>query len=70
MVETKKLSQDKVSQEDVEASFRESLRDVAAVIKGLSYLCRTPEEMTGMIELAESNDAQLRLLMAAIQGKK
>lgn len=49
-----------------EASFRSSLEDVIVVVKKLSPLCKTPEELIGLCELAVSNDAQLTLLFQQV----
>ena len=53
----------KLSQEE---KFRSSLEDVAVIIKKLSAVCLTPEEMVQMVELAQTNDGQLRTLMLIV----
>lgn len=57
----------KVSQED---KFRSSLEDVAVIVRKLSAVCLTPEEMAQMVELAQTNDGQLRVLMLMVQAKR
>ena len=52
-----------------EDSFREALRDVAAVLQKLAPLCRTVEEATGLVKLGLDNDAQLRILMMMVTGR-
>lgn len=56
--------------EEVEAAFRSSLGDVAAIAEKLAPHCRTVEEMVGMIQLAIDNDGQLRLLMDTVTAPK
>lgn len=46
-----------------EDAFRESLKDVVAVLSKLSAHCRTVEEIASMCQLATENDGQLRLLL-------
>lgn len=60
-------------QELKESKFRESLRDVAAVLAALSPLCRDFKEMEELVGLAageeggaEGNDACLKMLMALV----
>jgi hypothetical protein len=57
--------------------FRQGLVDAAAVVRGLSPLCKTFDEMLQLIELAvgdgedgQGNQAQLTLLYAAVLGKQ
>ena len=45
-----------------EQQFRESLQDVVIILKKLVPHCRTPEDLIGMIELAQINDGQLAIL--------
>lgn len=49
-----------------EEGFREALEDAVSVIKKLAPVCGTFDEMTGVCELALTNDAQLRLLMKTV----
>lgn len=53
-----------------EEKFRSSLQDVAAITERLSSVCKTPEEMVSVINLAMENDAQLRILMKLVLEKK
>lgn len=54
-----------------EEQFRSALQDVVAIGEKLSPYCKSVEELTGMVELALLNDAQLRLLMELVsKGKK
>lgn len=58
------------TQEEIERGFRESLMDVIAVAEKLAPVCRSVEEMIGVVELAVTNDAQMRLLMNSVNQKK
>ena len=57
----------KMTQQEVEDKFRESLEDVLVVCDRLAPVCRSVEELIGMLRLAVENDAQLRTLMGKIK---
>lgn len=50
-----------------EELFRGDLASVIAVVKTLAPLCKTPQDLVGMAELALVNDGQLALLMEKCQ---
>lgn len=50
----------------VEQSFRESLKDVVAVVQKLAPHCNGFDDLIGMVELAINNDGQLHLLMNTV----
>lgn len=53
-----------------EDKFRSNLLDVAVVIQKLSTICKSPEEMLGIIQLAlDGNDGQLRILLNIVGAK-
>ena len=52
--------------QDVEAGFRSALEDVIPIVQKLAPVCRTVDELLGVIETALSNDAQLRILMQIV----
>lgn len=58
---------DKTTQEE---EFRESLRDVVAVMTRLYTLTDSLSDLKGMLELALENDAQFRLLMKLVLDTK
>lgn len=54
---------------ELEASFRESLKDLAAIGERLAPLCGSANELIELAQLGARNDGQLRLLMAAYQAE-
>lgn len=59
----------KPTQQEVEDSFRGALKDVAAIVAALAPVCKTLDDLLGMIKLAEDNDAQLRLLLREVRPR-
>ncbi len=59
----------KASQEEIETGFRKALEDVVPIIQRLAPGCRNLEELTSMLELAQVNDGQLRMLMERVLSK-
>ena len=51
-------------QETIEASFRESLKDVVAITEKLQLHCKTTEDLLHIAKMALDSDAQLRLLIS------
>lgn len=49
-----------------EEIFRSSLEDVESILKCLTPLCKTPEEMLEMVQLGLTNGGQNRLLMGLV----
>lgn len=49
--------------QDPLVEFREDLQTAILLIEEFSPLCKTPEELVGVLSLAMKNDAQARLLM-------
>lgn len=47
-------------------AFRGDLESVLVVIKALSNVCATPAELAGIVQLASTNDGQLRILMEKV----
>ena len=43
--------------------FREELSKVTELVNALSPVCHSLEELVGVCELAQTNDAQLRMVM-------
>ena len=64
------MANEKLSVEEVEQSFRESLQDVITIAGKLSGYCKTVDELVGMLELAKENTAQLRLIMSLMTAGK
>ena len=50
-------------EDDALEKFRGSLKDVTVILEKFSPLCRTPDELLGLVESALLNDGVLRLLM-------
>lgn len=46
---------------------RNSLEDVLSVLTGLQGSCQTLDEVAGVVQLALTNDGQLRLLMEQVK---
>lgn len=63
-----KLNQ--VTPEDIEASFRSSLQDVIEVAKRLSPHCESVDDLVELLELALTNDGQLRFVMGKVAKRK
>lgn len=57
----------KMSPQEIEDKFRNSLEDVLIVAERLAPTCRTVEELMGMLRLGLENDAMLRLLMNRVK---
>jgi hypothetical protein len=57
-------------QVELENSLRESLDDVESIIKVLSPLCETFEDMLGLLAAAKTNDATLRLVLKEVTQNK
>jgi hypothetical protein len=55
--------------QSVEDLFRDALKECSITVQRLSPHCNSFDELIGMLELAQTNDAQLRLLMTTIAGK-
>ena len=54
-----------------EEGFRSALEDVVAIIQRLAPICKSINDMLGMVELALKNDSQCRLLFKEVmQGKE
>lgn len=53
----------------VEDSFREALADVVEITKKLAPYCSSVAEMVEMMELAQSNNSQLSLLIGIVKAK-
>lgn len=58
---------DKATQEE---GFRRSIEDVILIVNKLHPVCSTFEDLVGVLELSLNNDAQLKLLMQQVLGKK
>jgi hypothetical protein len=54
----------------LEELFRSALQDVELIIEKLSPHCGTLEEMMELIQLARSNNAQLKILHSLVIAKK
>lgn len=61
---------DRVTQEEIENSFRSSLTDLIAVAEKLTPYCQTTGEMIDMAKHAIENDGQLRLLLSLMKDTK
>lgn len=54
-----------------EESFRESLKDVLAIIQRMAPHCGSLEELAETVKLGLENDVHLRLLLSVVmKGKK
>ena len=49
-----------------EDQFRDSLKDVIAVVEVLTPFCKSVDDLIGVCRLALSNDGQLALLMGKV----
>lgn len=58
------------AKQTVEQSFRESLKDVTAVVQKLAPHCPSFDDLLGMMELALTNDGMLNVLMKIVTEKK
>lgn len=61
------MADQKLSQGEL---FRSSLTDLITITQKLIPHCDSLEDMRGMVELALTNDGQLKLLMNLIVSKK
>lgn len=52
--------------DDIEASFRSSLKDVVEIAEKLAPHCKSVDELVDMLKLAIENDGQLRFLMGRV----
>ena len=52
--------------DDIEASFRSSLKDVVEIAEKLSPHCKSVDELVDMLKRAIENDGQLRFLMGRV----
>lgn len=52
--------------QEIEASFRQEIDDIVAVIEGLAPLYSDIHEMIDSLKLAKDNDGQLRLIMKQV----
>lgn len=57
----------KMTAQEVEDKFRDSLQDVITVAERIAPFCRTVDEMIGILQLGLANDAQLRILMNKVK---
>lgn len=58
------------SQADPRQLFRESIQDLIVVCEKLSENCESVEDLAGMLNLALTNEGQLKFLMSLITRKK
>ena len=58
------------SEQDVKASFRESLDDTIAILESVGPLCSDIDELIGILQLAQKNDSQLVLVMDRVAPKR
>lgn len=56
-----------LTEQQIEDSFRESLKDMIVVVRKLAPHCKNLEDLLGMAQLATTNQGQLRFLMNEIQ---
>lgn len=47
----------------LEEQFRDNIRDLIVILERFAPLCKSPDDLVGMLRLAISNDAQLALMM-------
>ena len=47
----------------LEDQFRDNIRDMLAVLECFAPICKTPDDLVGMLKLALVNDGQLQLLL-------
>ncbi len=52
--------------DDIESSFRSSLKDVVEIAEKLAPHCKSVDEFVEMVRLAIENDGQLRFLMGRV----
>ena len=48
--------------------FRDTFKEAAIVVAKLSTLCKTTDELVEVLNLAQTNDAQLELLIDRVVG--
>jgi hypothetical protein len=53
-------------EEEILDAFRSDLESVLVVVKALSSVCCTPAEVAGVVQLALSNNGQLKLLVEKV----
>ena len=63
------MTEQKLTQEEVEAGFKESLKDVAMVIERLSPHCKTVPDLFDTVKLALENDTHFQLVMSIVLAK-
>jgi hypothetical protein len=51
------------AEQQEESSFRSALADVCVIVKKLAPHCKTVQELIDLCSFAQSNNAQLRMLM-------
>lgn len=47
----------------LEEQFRDNLRDLIVILERFAPLCKTPDDLVGMLRLAINNDGQLALML-------
>ena len=57
-------------QEELENGFKNVIEDTIPLIQSLAPLCESSDEMISLLSLALENQAQLRLIMRAVQERK
>lgn len=59
------LGQKAAKKPTAEDQFRESVEDAALIVEKLSLICNSFEEMVELLKAAQTNDATLKLILAA-----
>jgi hypothetical protein len=56
------------AQEEVEASFRDSLSDLLALLKALAPSCPSTADLANVVKIGTEDDSQLRFLLGLLQN--
>lgn len=60
------MADNKPSQADIEEQFREQLDDLVQIGTKLAAVCSSVTELVELMELARTNDGQLRLILSQV----
>ena len=63
------MTEQRLTEEEVEAGFKESLKDVATIIERLSPHCKTVPDLFDTVKLALENDTHFQLVLSIVSAK-
>lgn len=60
------MTEKKLDRQEIEDSFKKSLEDLIPIAERLAPYCEKVSDLVGIIELALSNQGQLRLIISTL----